>query len=158
MMKATAVLLVLFLLNCDPLQSQQAHSAYSQTFRKDAVSAVDAIDAEYNSVLNRDPDTVYAPLWQNVQRSLASLKTEASAREEREFLKLLYGASNVIGMMRYSDNHNTDEFRREAGIAVQCSAEAKLKVEHDTIAGKIPKDFKSGQCLAQFDALARSIE
>jgi hypothetical protein len=66
---------------------------------------------------------------------LASLKTEASARREKEFLKLLYAGSNVIGTMRPSDNHSTDEFRCEAEIAVQCSTEAKLTVEHDSIVG-----------------------
>jgi hypothetical protein len=38
--------------------------------------------------------------------------------------------------------HSTDEFRREAEIAVQCSTEAKLKIEHDSIVGKLPKDFR----------------
>jgi hypothetical protein len=157
MMKVTAALMVLFVLNCDPLQSQQAHSVFPQTFLKEAITAIEAIDAAYNSVLNRDPDAVYAPLWENVQRSLASLKTKAFARREKKFLRLLYSGSNVIGMMRSSDN-TTDQFRREAGIVVQCSTEAKLKVERDSIAGKLPKDFRSDQCLAQMDALVRSIQ
>ena len=151
-------LVVLFVLSCDTLQSQQTHSVFHGTFLKEAITAIDAIDAAYKSVLNREPDSVYAPLWEKVQKSLASLRTEASARREKEFLKLLYSGSNVIGMMRRSDNNSTDEFRREAGIAVQCSTEAKLKVEHDSMVGKLPKDFRSDQCLAQMDALVRSIE
>jgi hypothetical protein len=119
---------------------------------------MDAIDAAYRSVLNRDPDAVYAPVWENVQKSLASLKTKALARREKEFLRLLDCGSNVIGMMHSSANNSGEEFLREAGIAVQCSTEAKLKVEHDSIASKIPKDFRSDQCLAQVDALARSIQ
>jgi hypothetical protein len=159
MMKVMAsALVVLFVLNCDPLQSQPTHSVFSQAFLNVAITAIDAIDAAYKSVLNRDPDAVYAPLWEKVQRSLASLRTEASARREKEFLKLLYSGSNVIGMMRRSDNNSTDEFRREAGIAAQCSTEAKLEVEHDSMVGKLPKGFRSGQCLAQMDALVRSIE
>ncbi len=158
MTKVAAALVVLFVLNCNPLQSQQAHSVFSQAFLKEAITAIDAIDAVYKSVLNRDPDAAYAHLWENVQKSLASLKTQASARREKEFLKLLYAGSNVVGMMHSSSNKSGDEFLREAGIAVQCSTEAKLKVEHDTMAGKIPKDFRSGQCLAQMDALARSIQ
>jgi hypothetical protein len=159
MMKVIAsALVVLFALNCDPLQSQQTHSVFSQAFLKEAITAIDVIDAAYKSVLDRDPDVVYAPLREKVQKSLASLKTEASARREKEFLKLLYAVSNVIGMMRPSDNHSTDEFRREAEIAVQCSTEAKLKVEHDSIVGKLPKDFRSGQCRAAMDALVRSIQ
>jgi len=46
----------------------------------------------------------------------------------------------------------------EAGIAVQCPTEAKLKVEHDSIIGSLPKDFRPGQCLAAMDALVRSIQ
>jgi len=46
--------------------------------------------------------------------------------------------------MRKSDNNSTDEFRREAGIAVQCSTEAKLKVEHDSIVGKTSQRFQVG--------------
>lgn len=81
-----------------------------------------------------------------------------SKTRERVPKRLLYAVSNVIGMMRTSDNHNTDEFRLEAGIAVQCSTEAKLKVEHDSIVGKLPKDFRSGQCRAAMDAPVRSIQ
>jgi hypothetical protein len=159
MMKVIAsALVVLFVLNRDPLQSQQTHSVFSQAFLKEAITAIDVIDAAYKSVLNRDPDAVYAPLWDKVQKSLVSLKTEASARREKELLRLLYAVSNVIGMMRPSDNQNTDEFRLEAGIAVQCSTEAKLKVEHDSVVVKLPKDFRSGQCLAAMDALVRSIQ
>ena len=96
MMKVIAsALVVLLALNCDPLQSQQTHSVFSQAFLKEAMTAIDVIDAAYKSVLNRDPDAVYAPLWEKVQKSLASLKTEASARREKEFLK---GCSTLYRM------------------------------------------------------------
>jgi hypothetical protein len=89
---------------------------------------------------------------------LGLAKDGSISKTREEFLKLLYAGSNVIGMMLPSDNHSTDEFRREAEIAVQCSTEAKLKVEHDSIVGKLSKDFRSGQCLAAMDALVRSIQ
>lgn len=157
-MRGTAALLVLLVLNCELLQSQQAHSRYSQVFLKEAVTAIDAIDTAYKSVLNHDPDAVYAPLQENVQRSLASLRSKASARREKNFLRLLYPASSVIDMMRSQGNDSGHQFPHEAGIVVLCSTEARLKVDRDSIAGKLPKDFKSGQCLAQMDALVRSVE
>ncbi len=76
MMKAIAsALVVLFVVTCDPLQSQ-ANSSYSQVFLKEAIRAIEAIDAAYKSVLNHDPDAVYVPLQENVQRSLASLRAK----------------------------------------------------------------------------------
>jgi len=132
MMKVVAsALLVLFVLNCDPLQSQQTHSVFSQAFLKEAITAIDAIDAAYKSVLNRDPDAVYAPLWEEVQKSLVSLKTEASARREKEFLKLLYSVSNVIGMMRKSDNNSTDDSGAKQGL--RCSAPLRPNAKSSTI-------------------------
>lgn len=159
MMKVIAsALVVLFVVTCDPLQSQQANSSYSQVFLKGAIPAIDAIDAACKSVLNHDPDAVYVPLQENVQRSLASLRAKASARREKHFLKLLYSASSVIDMMRSQGNDSGHQFPHEAGIVVQCSTEARLIVDRDSMAGKLPTDFRSNQCLAQMDALVRSIE
>ena len=158
MMKVIAsALVVLFVVTCDPLQSQ-ANSSYSQVFVKGAITAIEAIDAAYKSVLNHDSDAVYVPLQENVQRSLASLRAKASARREKNFLKLLYSASSVIDMMRSQGNDSGHQFPHEAGIVVQCSTEARLIVDGDSMAGKLPTDFRSNQCLAQMDALVRSIE
>ena len=158
MMKVIAsALVVLFVVTCDPLHSQ-ANSSYSQVFLKGTIRAIDAIDAAYKSVLNHDPDAVYVPLQENVQRSLASLRAKASAKREKNFLKLLYSASSVIDMMRSQGNDSGHQFPHEAGIVVQCSTEARLIVDRDSMVGKLPTDFRSNQCLAQMDALVRSIE
>jgi len=142
MMKVIAsALVVLLVLTCVVLQSQQTHSVFSQAFLKDAITAIDAIDAAYKSALNHDPDAVYAPLQENVQRSLASLRAKASARREKNFLRLLYSGSSVTDMMRSQGNDSGYQFPHEAGSVVQCSTEAKLKVDHDSIAGKLPKYF-----------------
>jgi hypothetical protein len=157
-MRGTAALLVLLVINCEVLQAQQAHPHYSQAFLKDAITTIDAIDAEYKSVLNHDPDAIFSPLQASVQTSMVSLRSKASSRRERNFLKLLYPASSVIDMMRRQGNDSADQFPRETGIVVQCSTEARLKVDRDSIAGKLPKDFKPGQCHEQMAALVRTIE
>lgn len=162
---ARVLLLLLLGTSCNlfaqaAVQSQQAHSAYSQVFRQGAIETIDAIDAAYKSIMDRDPDSVYEQRWQDVQSCLTSLRKAASAKREKELLKLLYVGSNVIGMMHSCSNCSNDnyEFAHEAGIVEQCSTEARLKIGDESARGKLPRDFKSNQCLAQMDTLVRSIQ
>jgi hypothetical protein len=84
-MRRTTIVLVFLVVCCDLLRSPTSTLFLSRVFLQEAITAVDAIDMAYKSVLNHDPDAVYAPLRENFQRSLALLKAKASEDEKRTF-------------------------------------------------------------------------
>ena len=156
--KRTNAVLLLFLLFYQPLQSQQESPVYSKDFFQQAVVTTDALDVAYKSALNHDPDAVYARLSQDAEKSLISLQTKARSTRDKKFLRLLYAASTMTNFMHLKGKSDPDGFRQVAAIAAQCTIEAKLKVERESMADRLPKDFKSGKCLEQSDSYARSIE
>ena len=156
--KRTNAVFLLFLLFYQPLQSQQESPVYSKDFFQQAVATTDALDVAYKSALNHDPDAVYARLSQDAERSLISLQTKARSTRDKKFLRLLYAASTMTNFMHLKGNSDPDGFRQVAAIAAQCTIEAKLKVERDSVVDKLPKNFMPDQCLRKADTYARSIE